>query len=86
MVLTYTSKNNFILFERFTRVCTVSSNFPDNPRILTLQPQDTFNRCTTMLSSAFIFDISAISLIPTYRHSPHRNRPIQTQDNLYSAT
>ena len=32
MVLKYTNKNNFILLDGFARVCTVSANFPDNPR------------------------------------------------------
>ena len=33
MVLKYTNKTNFILLDGFARVCTVSANFPDNPRI-----------------------------------------------------
>ena len=33
MVIKYTNKTNFIL-DGFARVCTVSANFPDNPRIL----------------------------------------------------
>ena len=33
MVLKYTNKTNFILLDGFARVCTVSTNFPDNPRI-----------------------------------------------------
>ena len=32
MVLKYTNKTNFILLDGFARVCTVSANFPDNPR------------------------------------------------------
>ena len=32
MVLKYTNKTNFILLDRFARVCTVSANFPDNLR------------------------------------------------------
>ena len=33
MVLRYTNKTNFILLDGFARVCTVSANFRDNPRI-----------------------------------------------------
>ena len=33
MVLKYTNKTNFILLDGFARVCSVSANFPDNPRI-----------------------------------------------------
>ena len=33
MVLKYTNKTNFILLDGFARGCTVSVNFPDNPRI-----------------------------------------------------
>ena len=32
MVLKYTNKTDFILLDGFARVCTVSANFPDNPR------------------------------------------------------
>ena len=32
MVLKCTNKTNFILLDGFARVCTVSANFPDNPR------------------------------------------------------
>ena len=33
MVLKYTNKTNFIILDGFAGVCTVSANFPDNPRI-----------------------------------------------------
>ena len=34
MVLKYTNKTYFILLDGFARVCTLSANFSDNPRIL----------------------------------------------------
>ena len=36
MVLKYTNKTNFILLDGFARGCTVSVNFPDNPRTLVI--------------------------------------------------
>ena len=31
MIVRYSNKINFMLFEGFARVCTVSAYFPDNP-------------------------------------------------------
>ena len=46
MVLKYTKKTNFMLLDGFARVCTVSANFPDKPRISV----SSYTFCTTWQS------------------------------------
>ena len=62
MVLKYTNKTNFILLDGFARVCTLSANFPDNPRITELPFQGTLSNQSHSLNERNS-DLTKITLV-----------------------